>query len=680
MGTNFVRSAGAVDETASYDLPALYRLLRRYAWLIIACVLLGGGLAAAYLVYTPKIYAATSVVQVEPQEAAVLNIQNVGKEDLGASEGLRTIEQSLSNREVILRVIEQCGLEKLPGFFPTKHGKPMPREEMVSSFRDHLTVKLRKGTRLIDLTLEDADPKLALRLLNTLLDEFINQSMTQKLELSKDANRFLGEEVTRLKQRLDSAEQAMQAYMEENQAVSLEERQDIVTERLKDLSLRVSKAENDRLTLESGVAQIEKSAGNPRELLGIQSIASAESVLSVQQLATLRESEFAILKHRYLPEHPKYIQAEQQLREIKEALNAAVLHAAEFVKATFESAVATEKKLRENLRETENLALELNRKAIRYGVLHREAESDAALYDAVLKRLKETGVMEGVNSSSLRILEPGLLPETPVRPKKKQALALGLFAGLMLGGISSLGLHAVRDTFSTPAEAERALHCPALGTVPHLARLKLGPAGIGLMDEGRSPAAEAFRALQTSVSIFSAREPRSILFTSAAAHDGKSTCAFLYAVLCAQSSMRTLLVDADFQDASLSRSFEVKRSGPGVGGYLHGSATFESTIREAGTANLFVAGSDAPVGTGTAEQRTVADFLQEAGQRFEVVVVDSSGLNGVSEALLWVKHVEAVCLVVRSGKTSMTAAKRACGLLTRVNATPLGFVFNDAKM
>src|SRR3989442_10334231 len=135
-------------------------------------------------------------------------------------------------------------------------------------------VKLRKGTRLIDITVEHPDPELTEKLANSLVREFMRQNFEQNASASAQANVFLSEEATGLKHKLEASENALHAYMEKLQSVSLEDRQNIVIQKLRDLSMRVTEANAQRIVQEVAYKRMLACSNNVQALLGIAAVAS----------------------------------------------------------------------------------------------------------------------------------------------------------------------------------------------------------------------------------------------------------------------------------------------------------------------------------------------------------------------------------------------------------------------
>ena len=389
--------SGQQSEELLIDLRRLYHLLREKAWLLALCTIVLFLLSGVYLLRTPKIYASRATILVEEQESKVVNIQDVTQDDLKALEVMKTVEQSLTTDTLMLRVAKVNELASNANFLPPLGGQSYSDDELIRTLSDRVKVRVRRGTRLIDITAESRDPVLAKQLAQSFIEEFVRQGYDQRVGVSQEANGFLVQEAERLKVKLEKSEREIQAYRERNNAVSLEDKQNIIVETLKDLNLKLNDARTQRMKLESDFAQYKELAnGDPKALLVLASVADSPSVLEAKKRVAEQEAQIAMLMRRYRAEHPRFIQAQSELAQVIADLNKTILKAGESIGAAYEVAVVNEHKLEEALRAQERLSLELNKIAIPYSGLAREVESDRALYASILTRLKETDVTKAL--------------------------------------------------------------------------------------------------------------------------------------------------------------------------------------------------------------------------------------------------------------------------------------------
>src|SRR5947207_3620793 len=238
------------------------------------------------------------------------------------------------------------------------------------------------------------------------------------------------------------------------------------------------------------------------------------------------------------------------------------------VKDAIEQARVTEESLRTVGGEQEKAALALNKAAIGYQELARQADTDRALYESVLRQIKETDLTKGTKTNAVSVIEHSPLPSTPVSPSTMRVIALGLLGGIAAGLATIFGMNALDRSVKTVDQAETTFALPVLAAIPEIsAEESKGPQDKPNAPPGSSsyrlvaeapegPAAEAFRNLRAALSLLGPEAERKIfLFTSALPNEGKSFTSANYSLSLAQQGHRVLLIDGDLRRPSLHKIF-----------------------------------------------------------------------------------------------------------------------------
>jgi capsular exopolysaccharide synthesis family protein len=450
---------------------------------------------------------------------------------------------------------------------------------------------------------------------------------------------------------------------------------------MKELNQRVSEAKSERLKLESDDLLLKRLAGQPAEkLLSVPSIAAFPAVVDLKRTIAEKETALAALTRRYKSEHPKFIAAESELAGLRAGLEKAIRRGAEVLTSSHAAAVETEKKMAEALKEQGMDALGLSKIAIPYNSLLRDLEADRSLYESVLTRLKETDLTKGVTHSPIRVVSRPLLPERPIKPNKPRIIIASVFAGLA-GGLALATLMRLFDgSLKTSDEAERRLGLRPLGIIPECPEMRSRSEEPLLSAHPQSPAAEAFRALRTSLALLGKNDshPKTFLITSALPGDGKSSCAINCAMAFAQQGLRTLLVDADIRIPTLATTFFGSENERGLTDVLTHQMHFAEAVRDPGIPHLHIlcAGTRTSTPAEVLGNGEFARILSRARSDFDRVVIDSAPVHAVPDTQLLAGHVEATILVVKAGRTPAQAAQRAVRKLSEAGSKPAGFIFN----
>lgn len=684
------------------DFARMWHFLFEKAWILVLITAMALGLGYMYVKRAPVLYSARATVQPEQEQPNLLNLQMGGVRDPQAVDYLLTLAHSLHSRTLLERVVENNHLwndprlitglalgpprdSNLARAFLVNTNEPLSHARLLDAIEGMVEVSLRRGTRLIDITVKHRLPDIAALIANSIVNEYVNQDAEREDMSIGMTTRTLSKEAERLRKKLEESEKALQAYVETNRAVSLDERQNTVVDKLKELSTRATEAKSLRLKAEAEYAQITGlGTNNARGLLIVPTVAKDPTVLALQLELEKAENDFAAVRQRYKAKHPRYIQLMGQIDRLKVSITNAVLSATQTVKASLDNARASEEALTKAMEDQEASALELSKLSIRYKVLAREVETDRALYDQLLKGTQEAAVSKETQRSGIvSVVQKAYLPDKPAWPNKMLIMAISGLAGILLGSLALAGFWVMDTSIKTVDDAEVLLDLPVLTVVPKMKRINGADHTLVVATDPTSAGAEAFRTLRATVATQAdLKEQRVFLVASALPNEGKTFCSLNYAVSQAQLGLRTLVIDADLRKPSVEKTLLGQETGsPGLTDYQTGQKTFEEVVRPTKIKNLDFMSEGSNVAN-PAELLTkdgLRGLIQEALRHYERVVVDSAPINAVSDTLLILQSVQAVCLVVRADHTSSRYVQRCVQLLQKARAPLCGVILNRMR-
>ena len=496
-------------------------------------------------------------------------------------------------------------------------------------------------------------------------------------------------------------------------------------DKLQDLNNKLTGSKADRIRLEGELEQIQQSRDNIDALLQISSISSAPMVTEARRTVSQIEAAITTYALRYKDKHPKMISAKASLADARQKLRDAVLAQPAILRNAIEQTKTTESSLGNALHDQQGVAVALNRTAIGYQELARQAETDRALYESVLRQIKETSLSKDVKANAVSVIEHSPLPQSSVSPRPTRTIFLGLLGGLAVGLVFVFGADALDRSIKTVDQAENTVGLPVFAAVPEttdegpVSRLKrksrkaFGSSNYRVVVETpESPAAEAFRNLRAALALLGPEAERKVsLFTSAVPNEGKSFTSANYSLALAQQGYRVLLIDGDLRRPTMHKIFRfpsVRNNSdedvePGVIDCLLGAADVTSAARQipageiqivdenvAVTGNIHTAtGGQLSVLAGGRRSPNPAEILAgpffgrlivEACTHFDRVVIDSAPILAVSDTLLMTPHVQTLCIVVRAAKTPRQAVRRAISLLAKSGIRPAGLVLNRLRL
>lgn len=676
------RAGAGTDPTCflpKVDGGRILGVLLRRAWMVVAPVVICAAGALWIAGRMAETYRAAGSVYVGSQAPVVLDIRAVAPEETRDLEQMRSVEQGMSASTLLLRVIDANGLADDPGF-----AKPgMGQQALVSQFAKRVSVELRRGTRIIDLSVEDGDPARAQRLVESLVSEYEKWTLERQETITRQASEGLAREEQRLSARMKESARKLQQFREAHPVPGLEgsETGGPVRDALGTLTAQLTEATAERLRLEAEYeACVKFDSSKPEALAGIERTERGTEVLAQVRALQLKQAEFGRVKERYLHKHPVYRETANEIQVLKTSLADTVRSAATALEQRYGIAKENEIKLAAEVAQARGLAVENEGIREQFRAMTREAEADRNLHDSVALRLRETNLAASVPASVLRWEDTPMVPERPVGPRKLVFAAGGGFFGLLCGLMLLVATEVSDRKVRNPAAAARATGTPLLISLP---AVESPGEGMVLMRDPGSAAAEAFRRLRVVLAPRpGADADRTVLFASARAGEGKSFCALNHATALAMQGHRTLLLDTDLRSAGLSREHLAgENDNYGLGGYLAGKCEPAAACHSTFLPNLYVL-SSGPQRADAAELLAGTRFpalLEDAYRWFDRVVIDCPPVMAVSDALAIARYADRCCLVVRGGGSDRRELKRAAELIRASGGNLVGFVWNEAR-
>jgi len=612
-------------------------------------------------------------------------VESVQGAELDATDIMETFAQSLASSSVLLGAAQTLGLDKDPSLVPgADKGTTYPDSAIAGLLAGKVHVSLRRETRLIDIVAEDQSPQRARDIAAAVVQAYLRQTFEQQFKTSRQATQFLQEEAQKLKKKLEASEQQLQTYKEQHNAISLEDSQNIITAKLKDLNTRAIDAKNNRIRLESDIEALRKIPANDTErMLQIGSVAAIPEVSESRGLVLKAEADLAALQKRYLPLHPKYIAAVTQIQKLKQTLQDNLRDAGKILETQYAAAKESEDKLNILLQEQEQAALELSKLAIPYNTLQREVDSDKAMYDALNTRIRETSVSQGVEKAPFHVIEEPFVTNNPVKPEIMKGVMIA-FALSLAGGLGLIiTIDSLDQTLRSVDHAEEFLGLPALAVIPEDSGKKKTLRNAFESSDSRQ--AEAFRTLRAGLSLLGSEDAarRVFLVTSSVPGEGKSFSSLSLAHSFALNGYRTILIEGDMRRPSLHTAFPdlAKQQTAGLAEVLSGNRQPEEVSVQTPVENLSVifAGGPAPNPAELLAGGRLDKVVAELKQHFDRIVIDTAPINAVSDTLTMISAAQYVCLIVRPAKTRKAAIARAIHMVEKAKGVLAGFVLNRAK-
>ncbi len=693
------------------------RVLLKRKWIIIACVVgIFAAVAIASLRQTP-VYEAVGRIAVNKADSNLITFKDsVPVMDYYDPTDLDTEARILQSDLLALQVIRQLNLDKRSEYGgqtvpqqPNLVADPLQNDSkrttaLLGGFKGNLKVSLIPNTRIIEIHYRSTDPTLAANVVNALAATYVEQNFKTKFESTMQASDWLSKQLVDLQMKVETSQEKLVRYQKEHEIFGIDEKQNIITQKLDELNKELTAAESDRMEKEAVYRMTQ--TGDPDAVASAVASAPVATLAGTgssplldklhQQQADLK-IQIAELSTQLGPAYPKVAQLNNQLKEIERQVQGETRKAVDHLRGQYETALQRESMLREALEKQKQEANRLNENAIDYTLLKRDVDSNRQLYEGLLEKLKQAGVTAGLRSNNFRIVDAARPPNGPVEPNIPRNLLFALVLGITSGVGLAFLLEGMDNTVRTTEQAQMISALPSLGMIPLGSKSRNNGNGtnrlaltssrevVELVTQVRpqSQMAESYRALRTSLLLSSlGAPPKVIMVTSARPQEGKTTTAINSAIVLAQKGVRVLLVDADLRRPSVHKTLGM---GPrsGLSNVLTGNATLEQAIAPSPILpNLFVlaAGSPPPNPAELLASSNMKDVLNELRQQFDHVVIDTPPTLSVTDAVVLSPRVDAIILVIRSGQTTKQALRRARDILMQVNAHVTGVLLNAVDL
>ncbi len=694
-------------------------LWRRKALILFLSVLIVGGTGLFLLMATPK-FTSEGRLLIEDRET-VYTRSTVERVPLTAPDllAIQSEVQVLLSQDLALGVIEELGLATHPAFGKSNERSVFDlalklaglrdgaagtsgNERLLEKFSDGLLVHPVPNSRVIAVSFTSTDPQLAAKIVNTLLDRYVNATQMAKFESTRQATEWLGQRIRSLQRRVADADQKIETFRAQSGllegAASTLDRQEL-SELNSQITLAAAARSDAQARADAIKDMLQREGG----------VESAPEVLNsrliqrlAEQQASLR-SKIADLSVTYLPNHPNMKRLEAELLGLDRQIRREALKIAEGLEEQAQAASDREQGLRNRLAELKTQVALTNQDGARLSALQREADANKKLLDSYLSRYREASTRDSATSvpPGARIISTAQVRSTPSFPKKGPILLFAVIGSLVFGVLvafagelvsqsgavsyaqpipvrhDGMSLRAA-DARQHPAAPEAHGEMPAMvhaagvddsqmlrnsfdshqpaGTIypPVVALPRIDgvqsvsdlPRNV-VYDSGSAYATAIQKLHEALASRLDASGARRIVVTSS--HDGlgRTTVAASLARSLARSGMRTLVLDADLLHAGLGEALNIPKRG-GLAELMLGEASFREVVTtdEASGTDVITAGFSTGRAAGLLASGRMELILNALDKAYERIVLDApSVLDSEFGGSLGLLGPQAVALV-----------------------------------
>jgi len=681
------------------NLREVFNAILRRKWSVLFILVLVFFITVYYTLSITPTYRAITTIKIDKEESEVVPYKVYEKAD--DINYYQTQYNLLKSRKLASRVIKQLNLKE---YYKTHQVKETTFDYYVGQFKAVFIPSTTENTAKNNTTNDEANQlgkkpielqflesldivpihdsnivqiyyvtdnaKMSAKIVNAVAKNYIELNIESKSDSSIYAKKFIAEQLSMAKIKLQSAEKELVSYAKKNKIINTDNNSSIISSELQALSTAYVQAKNMLNFTESTYREKHKVSGDIRSM-------DNATIQALKQKQTALEETYASLSGLYKSEYPEMLKMHEQIKTIKDQITQEtdkISHnSSESLKSDFLTAKKNVSLLEERLNNKKREILNLRDKNIGYQVIEREVTTNREIYNGLLQRLKEIEIASGAVSNNISIIDPAFIPYKEFEPNIRKNLFIGLLLGLLLSGLFVFYRESKDDNIRTQKEVEVLTGLPIIGYFP-FAKGKEKP----LLFEVKkiSAISEAFRSILTDLTLsIKTGIPKILHITGSTPNEGKSSTSVNLALVMAQEGKKVVIIDGDLRRPTIDTLFGVEHK-VGLTDYLTERVDFEHVLIKSIIKNisLIPAGSlaDNPVKL-LASDRMI-DLLEQLSEEYDQVIIDSPPVLGMADALILANRSYATLFIVSQHQAKKESIRYALNRLERSYANVIGII------
>ena len=683
-------ASGTPQNATDATLSEAWVTIRSRKKLIIAVAALGAIYGFYQGATQPRLYTAGGTIEIRSGSS---NEYRIGASAAGGDSRLPTEVAILKSNSLLLSVARDRNLANDPAFSgPSPRYQnvddPVVRQRVVGALQRSINVAVIPKTDLVSITCTTGKAQLSADIVNQLVQDYIAHSFQSRADATKRVATFFSSQLDDLKQQVETSQGEMLELQKKLGVLGFDPKDNQITATLDELNHAAGAAALARINAETRYQVL--SSMDPSILDQAGNAYTPSNVSSLRSQVNTLRARLADLETTLGPNHPDVIAIQNQIAELNREIVVEENRILSEAQQAYLASKAQETQTNAALDAEKATAYKLRDDLLQYTLREREFEANRTLYDGLEQRLRTAGVEAGLESTEIEPIDPAYAPLGPTLTPRTGIIMTDTFVMLVFGLILAFLLESLDTGLRSVAEIESVSGLPSLALIPRARRsvsdetsLSTAMRNLGTLSSPKSQFSEAFRALRTSLLLSVAGgEPQVILLTSATPSEGKTTVSINLACVLAQRNVRVLIIDADLRRPTVHHRFGLNGK-VGLTSVLTGSVTLEEaiqTIPEIPQLDVLVSGPVPPFPTEMLSSETMKQLIERCRGIYTHIIMDSPPLLSVTDSVVLARDADAVVMIVRHGKSSKHAMRRARDLLVRSGAPVTGIVLNAVDL
>ena len=521
---------------------------------------------------------------------------------------------------------------------------------LTNKFLSKVTVSQVKRSQVINIAVETQDPKLAAIIANEVADQYIVGQLQAKFDATKKATDWLNDQLGDLKQKLENSERAVENYRKNHNLVEVSKGTGVTQQQLSEINSQLISARAQRAEAEAKYQQVESITRNGQDIDSVAEVLNSGLISSLRGQEAEVQRKYSEMLVEYGARHPKMIQMQAELADIKAKIDTEVKKIAAGLRHSLDVARARENSLASSLQQMESKTAGNSQAEVELRALEREATANKVLFETFLGRFKETASTQGIEQADARVISFAEVPLGASFPKKNLMITVSILGALFFAIFLAFVLEILNPGIRSPEQVSQLFNLTTLGIVPKTVNINI-PVLQYLLEKPQSALAEALNTLRISLSLLNPdSDVKSVLISSALPSEGKSTLASLLSRHSAAAGKKVVLVDADLRRPTIAKMFDLDKKTLGLTDLLmnHTLTLTDVLVKDSATGlSILTRGHAAFLNPSDlfASQRMKA-LLEQLKQEFDLVIVDSAPIMAVPDSRILAGLVDKILFVV----------------------------------
>lgn len=531
------------------------------------------------------------------------------------------------------------------------------------------TSPVSKRATLIKISFQDTVPLRTQEFVNALTQAYLRQNIERRTQEAEKTLEFINSQLKTLAENLKVSAANLEAFQRKTKTIDVDKKVERLSEKLGEYESQLATLRLQEDILNSLVRKVK--SGQELETLTLAGIGIEDEALA-GLISDLRD---AILKKKELLRD--YTSAYPEIQKLQTRINQLRKIIIQSVSNLYKSVKEKEKFLRLQMGKFHRELSSLPEDQRNFLALQRRFASNEKFYSYLMEKKTETEIRKASTVSANRIVDTALYPNTPIKPKRKLIVLVGLILGLILGIAYAFGRELIDDRIKNEEEIKELCDVPILGTIPHFKiRKNENPL---IFKDPKSIAAEAFRNIRTNLLFMSTREQGQIVaVTSTIGGEGKTTICTNLGGIIALSGKKVVILNLDMRKPTLHKRFGLKNE-KGISNLLSGHAKLSEVIQHTEFDNLDII-SSGPIPPNPSELiggEMLPQVFRVLRRHYDVVLLDTPPVGLVTDARLLMRKADVTLFVLRAGYSRKHFLRKIDEYYRENDYKGMGIILND---